>query len=503
VFWKLSTPRFASVPRIAAAAIAVAAAAVFCPFEFAGNPSFQFLNPPELRAKHHTLSLTLHAAIASDGKNSFYFEGRPNAPTLRLSPGDQLKITYINDLPAKGQESCAITPCMDMTNLHFHGLTVSPDAPQDDVLGMMAMPGQSLGYTVRIPENHAPGLYWYHTHPHGESHRQVLDGMSGALVIEGIESYFPALAGLPERILVVRGHSIVNDPQSADLKHRVELSSDVCGAEPQAPEEVFTLNGSVRPPIEIASGERQFWRLVNASADRYLDLQLEGQTFEIVAMDGMPIGLHDPNHRTRIVDHVLLPPAGRLEAIVTGPTAVTPRRLISRCVDTGPDGDPNPAMVLADIVSRSGAGPIPKTVESYSKPNLKTLDLSAEEKAPPRFVVTFTEDKKGFYINGEKFAPEAAPMVRAKVGTYQHSRIVNATRELHPMHIHQVHFQAYAENDKPIANPLWLDTVNVPYGGSVDVIMDFTDPVIRGMSVFHCHLLNHEDKGMMAKILFE
>src|SRR5216684_2851188 len=74
----------------------------------------------------------LHAAIASDGKNSFYFNGQPNAPTLRLSVGDQLKITYINDLPAKAKESCAITPCMDMTNLHFHGLAVSPVAPQDD-----------------------------------------------------------------------------------------------------------------------------------------------------------------------------------------------------------------------------------------------------------------------------------------------------------------------------------------------------------------------------------
>src|SRR5260370_626200 len=164
---------------------------------------------------------------------------------------------------------------MDMTNLPFHGLTVSPDASQDDVLDMMARPGQSLRYTVQIPMDHPPGLYWYHTHPHGERHRQVLDGMSGALVIEGIESYFPAVAGLPERVLVVRGRSIVNDPQSTDLKHRVELSSDICGAEPEAPEEVFTLNGSVRPQIEIAPGERQFWRLVNASADRYLDLQVE------------------------------------------------------------------------------------------------------------------------------------------------------------------------------------------------------------------------------------
>src|SRR6266705_2623847 len=484
--------RIAPTVRIAILAIAIVVAAVFCSLELKGNPAGLLSNAPELRAEHQTLSLTLHAGIASDGKNSFYFNGRPNAPTLRLSPGDQLKITYVNDLPTKPKESCAITPCMDMTNLHFHGLTVSPDAPQDDVLDMMAMPGQSLRYTVQIPKDHPPGLYWYHTHPHGESHRQVLDGMSGAIVIEGIESYFPPLAGLPERVLVVRGRSIVNDPQSTDLKHRVELSSDICGAEPEAPQEVFTLNGSVRPQIEIAPGERQFWRFVNASADRYLDLQVEGQTFEIVAMD-----------RTPIADHVLLPPAGRLEAIVTGPAAGTLRRLVSRCVDTGPDGDPNPAMVLADIVPRPAAGAMPKVSESSRKPDLKTLDLAAEEKVPPRFIVTFTEDKKGFYINGDKFAPDAAPMVRAKVGAYQHWRIVNASGELHPMHIHQVHFLAYAENDKPIADPVWLDTVNVPYGGSVDVIMDFTKPVIRGMSVFHCHLLNHEDKGMMAKILFE
>jgi FtsP/CotA-like multicopper oxidase with cupredoxin domain len=484
-------------------AVAILVIAVFCSLGLSGNSRVMLPNPPELRAKNHTLSLTLHAGITPDGKDSFYFNGQSVAPTLRLSPGDQLKITYINDLPDKPKESCAITPCMDMTNLHFHGLTVSPDAPQDDVLNMMAMPGQSLRYTVQIPKDHPPGLYWYHTHPHGESHRQVLDGMSGALVIEGMESYFPELTGLPERVLVIRGRSIVKDPHSADLKERVALSSSDCGGEAEAPEEIFTVNGAVRPKIELAPGERQFWRLVNASADRYVDLQLERQAFEIVAMDGMPISLHDPNHRTRSVDHVLLPPAGRLEAIVTGQAAGTPRRLISRCVDTGPDGDPNPAMVLADIVPRPAAGSMQKVLESSRKPDLKTLDLAAEENAPPRFIVTFTEDKKGFYINGEKFTADASPMLRVKVGTFQHWRIVNATGELHPMHIHQVHFLAYAENDKPIANPIWLDTVNVPYGGTVDVVMDFTDPVIKGMSVFHCHLLNHEDKGMMAKVRFE
>ena len=481
----------------------MAAFVVFCLFELEGVPRGLLPKPPELHANDHTLSLTLRAAVTPEGKDSFYFNGQPNAPTLRVSPGDQLKITYINNLPAKPPESCLAIPCMDMTNLHFHGLAISPDAPQDDVLTMMAMPGKTLHYTVQIPKDHPPGLYWYHTHPHGESYRQALDGMSGALVIEGIESYFPALIGLRERVLVVRGRSLKKDLESADLKLRVDLSSEACGGEHEAPDEVMTVNGAVRPQIEISPGERQFWRIVNASADRYVDLELEGENFEIVARDGEPIARHDREHRTRVANRVLLPPAGRLEAIVTGPRGGAGRRLITHCVDTGPAGDANPAMVLADIVLPSSGAPAGKISETPLKPDFSALDLAAEEKAPPQFTVTFTEDKNGFYINGEKFARDSAPMVRAKVGSYQHWRIVNATRELHPMHIHQVHFLAYAENDRPVADPLWLDTVNVPYGGSVDIIVDFTDPVIRGMSVFHCHLLNHEDKGMMAKILFE
>src|SRR5258706_8815954 len=137
---------------------------------------------------------------------------------------------------------------MDMTNLHFHGMTVSPDAPQDDVLTMLAMPGKKLSYTVQIPKDHPPGLYWYHTHPHGESYRQVLDGMSGAIVIEGIESSFPALAGLPERVLVVRGRSIEKDAQSAELKQSVDLSSDVCGGGKKATARVIALDPLLGAP---------------------------------------------------------------------------------------------------------------------------------------------------------------------------------------------------------------------------------------------------------------
>ena len=459
--------------------------------------------PPQVRAKNHVVSLTLRA-VNENGRDAFAFNGGTIAPVIRASPGDVLKITYINDLPAKSSETCAVNPCMNMTNLHFHGLTVSPNPPQDDVLGMLAMPGQVLHYTVEIPRNHPPGLFWYHTHPHGESDRQVLDGMSGAIVIEGMERYAPQVGRLRERVMVVRGRDIEHDPKAAELRRVAEIPSKGCGGEPEAAGEIFTVNGALRPRIEIAPGERQFWRIVNASPDRYLDLQLDGQTLEIVALDGMPLAYHEPKAPTRTTNHLLLAPAGRLEAIVTGPPRGTHSALRTLCVDAGPDGDPHPEMILAELVQPSSkAPPTQAHTIDHRPPRYKPIDVGPLKKGAPNFIVTFTEDKNGFYINGRKFAPDAAPMTSAPIGTYQHWRIVNQTAELHPFHIHQVHFLAYAENDVPLKHPEWLDTVNVPYRGSVDVILDFTDPVIKGMSVFHCHLLNHEDKGMMAKVLLK
>jgi suppressor of ftsI len=151
-------------------------------------------------------------------------------------------------------------------------------------------------------------------------------------------------------VIVVRGRSIEDDPNADDLKKFVEIPSKGCGSEPEAPEEILTVNGALRPQIEIAPGERQFRRVVNASADRYLGLQLCSEPLEIVALDGMPLAYHDPTHPTMTADHLLLEPAGRLEAIVTGPPAGTHGAVRTLCVDMGPAGDPNLGMVLADLV---------------------------------------------------------------------------------------------------------------------------------------------------------
>jgi suppressor of ftsI len=178
----------------------------------------------------------------------------------------------------------------------------------------------------------------------------------------------------------------------------------------------------------------------------------------------------------------LIPPGGRLEVIVTGPPKGARAALGTRCVDTGPAGDPNPEMVLADLVSvlspsSTGSADVPPTHARSGRGRLVRRHPPIEDlkRTEPHFIATFTEDKQGFYINNEKIAIDAKPMLEVKVGRYQHWRIVNATDEIHPMHLHQAHFLAYAENGVPLANPVWVDTVNVPYRGSVDMIVDFTD----------------------------
>ncbi|HEY4051944.1 MAG TPA: multicopper oxidase family protein [Acidobacteriaceae bacterium] len=459
----------------------------------------EVVSPFELRAINDPVT----------GKGAFVFAGHEVPPVVRAVPGGAIQLEYVNQMSKSSSEVCVDGPCKNMTNLHFHGLHVSPNAPGDDVLTMMAMPGESLHYTVVIPADQPPGLYWYHTHPHGESYQQDLDGMSGAIVIDGMDRYFPEIKKMKEKILILRdaelGHG---DPSSSLLKSAVQLAPYGCGAATGEATRVFTVNGVVRPKIAIASGEKQFWRIVNASPDLYADLEVDSESMTVVALDGMPLTYHDPKQHTEELRHVLLAPAGRAEVIVEGPKRDRIASLRSLCVNTGADGDPNPSMVLADLDTKAKESAPTHSVEAgpYDKAVYKPLPNRMRdqlERSAPDFTVKFSEDKKGFYINDRKFAPDDDPMTRVKVGTYAHWHVTNTTNEIHPFHIHQVHFLVYGRAGVPLRRPEWMDTVNLAPNESLDLIMDFTDPIIRGVSVFHCHLLKHEDKGMMAKILFQ
>jgi suppressor of ftsI len=306
-----------------------------------------------------------------------------------------------------------------------------------------------------------------HTHQHMESYRQDLDGMSGAIVVEGIDRYLPELQHMEERIMVLRHAELEEQgPQRSALMHKVSLEAQGCGSSTEQPERVFTVNGVVRPEIEISPGEHQFWRIVNASPDLYADIEIDGSSFDVVALDGMPFAFHEPNIRSRRISNVLLAPAGRMEAIVTGLDLVPKRS--SRAPRT--------------IVEDTGA-PVYQPVPLAIKHSV--------ESSQPQFTAVFTKDKNGFYINGEKFTMDSPPILTVQIGSYEHWRVINRTNEVHPFHIHQVHFMVDASNGERLQQQKWLDTVNVPPMGS-----------IRGTSLFHCHLLNREDKGMMAKIVF-
>jgi suppressor of ftsI len=460
---------------------------------------------PELPQVSGPLTLSAVTDSAS-GKSHFRYNGNDVPPAIRVRPGQDIRMEYVNALSPVSKEKCVMMPCSNRSNLHFHGLHVSPESPQDDVLTMSAAPGETLQYTVSVPRNQPPGLYWYHTHQHMESYRQDLDGMSGAIVVEGIDRYLPELRQMEERIMVLRDAELDGQGvQRSALIRKVSLQAQGCGSSTEQPERVFTINGALRPQIEIAPGEHQFWRIVNASPDLYADIEVDGSSFDVVALDGMPFAYHDPNVRSRRLSHVLLAPAGRMEAIVTGPPAAERATLHTRCFDTGSDGDPNGAMVLADLVPKRRSRAPRTIVEDRGMPVYQPVPLEVKhsvEQAQPQFTAVFTEDKNGFYINGRKFMMDSPPMLTVQVGSYQHWRVINQTNEVHPFHIHQVHFLVYAKNGHRLQEPEWLDTVNVPTRGSVDLVMDFTDPIIRGTSLFHCHLLNHEDKGMMAKVVF-
>src|SRR6202453_3161030 len=185
-------------------------------------------DPPETRSPVSLKAMN----DPTTGNAAFSFNAREDPPVIRANPGEDIHLTSTNAMSTPSQEHCIDGPCMNMTNFHFHGFHVSPDAPQDDVITMMAMPGQLLHYTVNIPLDQPPGLYWYHTHPHGESYQQDLDGMSGAIVIDGMERYVPEVQHIRERILVLRDRVLkANDAASAELRSSVEIPAKGCWVE--------------------------------------------------------------------------------------------------------------------------------------------------------------------------------------------------------------------------------------------------------------------------------
>jgi FtsP/CotA-like multicopper oxidase with cupredoxin domain len=491
------------------------------------------------------------------------------APNLRLHPGDWLILTLKNNLQWASGSSPSHTPEMHAqangpcgngmmdglsTNLHFHGLSVPPVCHQDDVLHTLISPSDPpFEYRLQIPPDQTPGVYWYHPHVHGSSNIQVQGGASGALIVGGIERANPLVAGLPERVLIVRDQDLIHPnavpaasmvmPQMPPLR---DPDGDILnmGSGVGMPSKDLSLNFVAvpypdYPPalVLMRPSERQLWRLLNASAITYLDLRIlfngVPQLLGLVSIDGVPVNPsaverpagNTAADQTGIVwqNHVELPPGGRTDVIFTGPPEGVYANLITQAVDTGPAGENDPIRPLLNIISKAGVpeprflppvspgAVLPKgpawlgAVKPVRERKLYFSEQPSDRNNPnSRTVFMLT-------IEGQPPTPfdaaSKSPNMIVSNGDVEDWIIENRTQELHAFHIHQLHFLLIQSNGVPVDEPFLRDTVNVQYWDgksstypSVKLRMDFRNPRIVGTFVYHCHLLEHEDGGMMGTV---
>jgi FtsP/CotA-like multicopper oxidase with cupredoxin domain len=522
--------------------------------------------PPDLRSSNGVLELTLAAGNSrqADGSSRYCYtdEAGQESPTLRVHPGDEVIIHLKNDLkdlqpanttaphihaapPDNSRKLCTATDTMSLlsTNLHFHGLTIPPTCREDDVLRTSVQPGDApFDYRFRIPEDEPPGLYWYHPHIHGFSKQQLLGGASGALIVEGLERARPEVAGLAERVFILRDQDLVhpNAPPSKSEpvvpKFMVDRDGDAAnnGTGFGKPAKDLSINYVPVPypdyppgVIAIRPGERQLWRVLNASALTYLNLAVlynrSPQPLGIVAMDGVPI---DENGRGDSIiwqTHLGIPPGARVDFIVKGPPAGQTGLLVTRTVDTGPGGENDPNRALATIVASPDAPEPPSRLPQSAAPPPPPSQPWLGDVPPVRVRHLYFSEKLAdpndptsaveFYVTVDGQTPKMfdmnsnLPNIVAHQGTVEDWIIENRSSELHAFHIHQLHFLLLQYMERDVHENFLRDTVNVPYFNgrtltypSIRVRMDFRDPNTVGTFPYHCHLLEHEDKGMMGTI---
>ncbi len=260
-------------------------------------------NPPDLFAHNGVLnvSLSYNTEVDADGRTLYCFTtpDGTESPTLHVHPGDHLIVNVTNNLSApvasgtlrmttSAPDVCGSSSMgPDSVNMHFHGTNTSPVCHQDEVIHTLINSGETFTYNLKFPDDEPPGLYWYHPHVHGIAEAAVLGGASGAIVVDGLAKVQPAVAGLAQRIFVIRDQNVAGKPAP--------------GGPNDVPSWDVTLNYVPipypnYPPaiVNIKPGEKQLWRVVNACADTQLDLQLQydgkPQKLEVVGLDGVPVG---------------------------------------------------------------------------------------------------------------------------------------------------------------------------------------------------------------------
>ena len=443
----------------------------------------ELVAPPLLDSGGGRLRIELVAApgvrLAGRDTRALGYNGTSPGPTLRVRPGDELAVRLTNRLDQP-------------TNLHTHGLRVSPQANSDNPF-LRVDPDTSLDYLIRVPTDHPPGTHWYHPHHHGTVADQVFGGLAGALIVDG----GPTLPVAADRVLLVG-----------------DITLDAGGAPvPASPAErmpgregaLVLINGQHQPRIPAAPRATQRWRIINTCVARVLSLRLDGHPLTQIAQDGTY--LPAPVRRDRLV----LAPGARADVLIT-PTATGRFALITDPYDRGrtpmtSGSTTTEPITLATLDSNGAPAPTP----------VIPATLPAEPPPPPATAartITFHMGMGGgmgdaaggggmggggmaFTIDGRGFDPARTDQTVA-AGAVEDWTLRNTGPLAHPFHLHAWPFTVLATSDATPPSGAPQDVVLVPPGGWARIRIPFTRQT--GRTVYHCHILDHEDLGMMATI---
>jgi FtsP/CotA-like multicopper oxidase with cupredoxin domain len=485
-------------------------------------------------------------------------------PTLHVNPGDTLNITVTNNTPMQpfgetftapncGDSTVQFTPPANgiasvgaSVNIHYHGTNVTPQCGGDNVTRTLINPGpgSTFQYSFTFPTDEPPGLYWYHPHVHGLAERDLLGGATGALVVDGIQNMQPAVSGLRQRILVIRdqpqlqgaaegpGNCGIDVPFQDISVNYVPIDSNAT-FNPKGKLTNITFTPAV---LHMETGETQFWRVTNSTADTILDLQVlyDGvpQTLQIAGIDAVPVNSQDGTEPGTLipVKRYRLPVAGRVEFLVKAPSStVKVARLVTNNINNGPQGDCDPTRPIFNIVLT--ADTVPDALASadsvgnstgFSTSGQRFGGLSTQPVSATRTFQFSEIQPTQFFITqvsaGQQptlFDNNNPPAVVTTQGSVEQWIIQNIAQENHEFHMHQIHFLVQSQDNfeangnaqAPAITGQFADMIEIPFWTGkntvpipdVKLLMDF-----RGMDigdfVYHCHILSHEDLGMMAII---
>jgi FtsP/CotA-like multicopper oxidase with cupredoxin domain len=425
-----------------------------------------------LAAQQRTVELNLTAdvqqlsLVPGTETEVFAYNGTVPGPVIELREGDRVTVHFHNKLPVA-------------TTVHWHGLQIPFDA--DGSPFHPVAPGERHDYTFTILPGTA-GTYWYHPHPHHHTGYQVGKGLYGAIIVRAADDPLPK--GLKEQLLVIADNRFKADgsldvPDPSSMQARIDFENGREG-------DVIFVNGVIHPTLAIHSGETQRWRIVNASAARVYRLAIPGHKLLQVGSDG---GLFE---RPVEVEEIILANGERAEVLVQGSAepgmktslvALPYDRYIKQTKPKNWDATRELlTLQYSDAVPMKSAA-LPSVLRVV--PAIDTTTVTATR------VISFSQGM----INGKLHDMDRVDM-STQLGATEIWEIENLVGMDHPFHLHGFQFQLLDRNGVPEKFRSWKDTVNVPKHSTARFIVKYENH--PGKWMFHCHILAHEDNGMMG-----